>query len=185
MEENTNTPVLIVGLGNVGDRYAKTRHNIGFMVIEAMVTKFGASGWRTETKFKSDISEVTLGGKRVFFAKPQTMMNGSGQAIITLMNFYKITPSCIWVVSDDVDLEFGDIRLRAEGSSGGHQGLESVVGAIGTNFRRLRIGIGDNRAHNLASEDYVMQSFSEVELKQIPDIIENAIDRLEQDALSL
>lgn len=176
----TQTPVLIVGLGNVGDRYAKTRHNVGFMVIEALATKLGAIEWRNESKFKSELTEVNKDGTRIFLAKPQTMMNGSGQAVIALMNFYKISPDRVWVISDDVDLDFGSLRVRAEGSSGGQQGLASIIEAIGTGFNRLRFGIGDNRVHNLPSEDYVMQSFNKEETEQLPKLIDQAVEQLSQ-----
>lgn len=172
---------LIVGLGNFGDKYEKTRHNVGFLVLDKIqATRYNDQNimpFRLENQFKAEITQTGgIGENRVIFAKPNTYMNNSGEAVSKLMNYYKIGTDDILVISDDVDLEIGDIRVRLEGSSGGHKGLESIIQQIGDNrFVRIRVGIGSNREKGIRAEDYVLQNFSADENK----IIKHAIDKTE------
>ena len=142
----SNTPseppeYIIVGLGNPGDKYATTRHNAGFMFIDWMSNKSGVSVNRS--KFKSLCGEATVSGKRVILMKPQTMMNASGEAVIEACNFYKIPPEKVIVISDDVTLDVGRLRVRGKGSHGGHNGLKDIIRLLGTDmFPRLRLGVG-------------------------------------------
>ena len=143
---------LIVGLGNPGKKFQDTRHNVGFMVIDEL------------EKMKDKISND------VILFKPQTFMNRSGEAILQKKNYYKIEPQNIWVISDDINLRLGEIRVRMQGSSGGHKGLESIIQNLKTEkFPRFRIGIGENE--NVPSEEYVLQKFSTKERKVIADAI--------------
>ncbi|HCX27862.1 MAG TPA: aminoacyl-tRNA hydrolase [Candidatus Portnoybacteria bacterium] len=134
---------LIVGLGNPGPKYLNTRHNFGFMALNYFQDAHDVfSSWETKEKFQSLVSEGQLGDEKIILAKPQTMMNLSGEAIQTLASFYQIPPEDIWVVHDDLDLPLGMLRLSQNASSGGHQGINSTIAKLGTkNFIRVRLGI--------------------------------------------
>ena len=158
---------LVAGLGNPGPEYAATRHNIGFMVVDQLAAQFG-SIWEKSSKWDALIAK--LGS--VFLAKPMTYMNRSGYAVLELVQFYKIQPSEILVVLDDIALPLGRLRLRASGGSGGHNGLESIILQFGTeDIPRLRIGIGE--APQSGSVDYVLSRFVEEEKP----VVRSAIDR--------
>jgi PTH1 family peptidyl-tRNA hydrolase len=132
---------LIVGLGNPGSRYAATRHNMGWRVAEALAVRMGADSWRE--KLDAAVAETLWHGRKVILARPLTFMNLSGLAVRQLADFWKVETRDILVVSDDLALEAGRIRLRPRGSDGGHNGLESVIAHLGTEeFARLRVGIG-------------------------------------------
>ena len=186
---------LIVGLGNIGKRYERTRHNIGFMVVDelakklqtASIAEYNASGigrvaaptdvaeWKTEAKLKADIAKITLGYDKIILAKPSTMMNGSGAAIQRIMQFYKIAPADVWVIFDDLDMPFGKLRLRTNGTSGsGHQGVNSTIANIGSNFVRVKVGISMNDRTREPSEVYVLRSFDTHEHPHLPKIVMNA-----------
>ena len=186
---------LIVGLGNIGKRYERTRHNIGFMVVDelakklqtASIAEYNASGigrvaaptdvaeWKTEAKLKADITKITLGYDKIILAKPSTMMNGSGAAIQRIMQFYKIAPADVWVIFDDLDMPFGKLRLRTNGTSGsGHQGVNSTIANIGSNFVRVKVGISMNDRTREPSEVYVLRSFDTHEHPHLPKIVMNA-----------
>ena len=133
---------LIVGLGNPGAEYAKTRHNAGFSLVEKLAARWKAD-WPNERKFNARVARAERNGVRVLLCQPQTFMNVSGEAVGAVMNFYQLPPHRLLVAVDDADLPLGEIRLRAGGSSGGHHGLESVEQHLATReFARLRLGIG-------------------------------------------
>ena len=133
---------LIVGLGNPGAEYAKTRHNAGFLLVEKLAAKW-KSDWSNERKFKARIAKSERSGKRALLCEPQTFMNLSGETVGALINFYQLPLKQVLVAVDDADLPLGEIRLRASGSSGGHHGLESIEQHVASReFARLRIGIG-------------------------------------------
>jgi PTH1 family peptidyl-tRNA hydrolase len=133
---------LIVGLGNPGAEYARTRHNAGFMLVERLAAQWKA-GWANERKFNARIAKTSAGGKRIVVCEPQTYMNLSGESVGAVTEFYQVPVAQLVVVVDDADLPLGEIRLRPGGSSGGHHGLESIEQHLGTReFARLRIGIG-------------------------------------------
>jgi len=135
---------LIVGLGNPGTKYAHTRHNVGFDVLEALSRKLGVSISRE--KEQALIGECFVGGQKVILALPQTFMNLSGESVMRLVNWYKIEPENLLVVYDDIDLPQGHIRIRKNGSAGTHNGMRSIVGLLGyENFPRLRVGVGQKR----------------------------------------
>lgn len=132
--------VLLVGLGNPGPKYDATRHNIGFALADAMARAAGADEWKA--KGKSLLCKAPFAGSSLLFAKPQTFMNLSGEAVQALMTFYKILPADVVVVTDDVTLPLGSIRVRASGGHGGHNGLRDIIARIGEGFPRIRIGVG-------------------------------------------
>lgn len=177
---------LIVGLGNPGSQYARTRHNIGFMIIDELASSHSSS-WKLDKKMQAEVSEFTLNGEKVILAKPQTFMNLSGESIQKIMQFYKIIPSDVWVVFDDVDVPFGKLKLRQEGSAGGHNGVKSTIANIGQDFIRVRIGISLNDRTVEPSEVYVLKPFSAMEQKDLPYLISTSlawiIDALKEDEI--
>jgi PTH1 family peptidyl-tRNA hydrolase len=133
---------LIVGLGNPGREYARTRHNVGFVVAEKLAERWRAS-WKFEKKFQARLARAEQEGRRVLLCEPQTFMNASGAAVRSVAAFYDVSPTRVLVVVDDADLPLGQLRLRPSGSSGGHHGLESIEQQLGTReYPRLRVGIG-------------------------------------------
>lgn len=154
--------ILIVGLGNPGKEYATTRHNLGFMVLDALAAKLSVD-FKSSSKWSAEIVQ-TSGGNKAILAKPTTFMNNSGLAVSKLAQFYQISPADIWVVSDDLDLPFGTIRVRQGGNSGGHNGLNSIIEQLGSNeFCRLRVGIcrPDTPGTKPDSAIFVLQPFDE------------------------
>ncbi len=133
---------LIVGLGNPGAKYARTRHNAGFMLVERLAETWGAA-WTMEKKFQSSVARVERHGLVVWLCRPQTFMNLSGEAVAAVAAYYRVPPGQLVVAVDDADLPLGQVRLRPSGSSGGHHGLESIEQHLGTReFARQRLGIG-------------------------------------------
>ena len=152
---------LIVGLGNPGKQYENTRHNIGFMILDSFVT-----GFSLEKKFQAYIKKETIHGIDVLFVKPTTYMNLSGIAVRKIVDYYKINIQDILVVQDDLDLPFGTHRCRINSSSGGHNGIKSIIDSLGTkDFARLKIGIAHDKS--IDTEDYVLGSFSKKELQTL------------------
>ena len=175
---------LIVGLGNPGRAYANTRHNVGFMVVDRLGERWRAA-WKAEKKFQSRMARVDQDARRCLLCEPQTYMNLSGEAVGAVMNFYRLTPERLLVVVDDADLPFGEIRMRAEGSSGGHHGLESIEAHLGTRqYPRLRIGIGREAlasGQNAAREisGYVLGAFRAAEAELLGKVLTRARDQIE------
>ena len=165
---------LIVGLGNPGKKYIKTRHNLGFMVVDKFVDSIGIN-LENQKKLKCEIAVTMMDGETLIIAKPSTSMNLSGAAVQKIKQFYKIENKDIWVVSDDLDLEFGTIRTRVGGSSGGHNGLKDIIENIGEDFVRIRVGIKNNILSKLLAEDFVLKPFSKAESEKLPSIISNTI----------
>lgn len=162
---------LIVGLGNPGTRYARNRHNVGFMALSHLARAEGTEFNRK--RFNAELAEVTLGGERVLLVKPQTYMNLSGSAVGKLAGFYRIGRGDVMVVYDDLDLPFGKIRLRANGSDGGHHGMLSIINMLGGNdIPRLRIGIG--RPDPKQDVGHVLGNFSGEENSVLDDVLERA-----------
>ena len=162
---------LIAGLGNPGAEYDHTRHNVGFMVLDALADRFGTTIRRK--KFNALVEEV-MAGDKLLLMKPQQYMNRSGQAIATAAGFYKIAPTDVLVVTDDLALEVGRLRLRAKGSPGGHNGLKDIQAHLGTDaYPRLRIGIGDSGPRDAA--DYVLSRFSSDEREAIDKAVQTAV----------
>jgi len=172
----------IVGLGNPGRRYAGNRHNAGFMAVDRFAGRHGISV--TKEKFKSLYGEGIVNGVKVAVLKPQTYMNLSGEAIRAFLDFTKSSPEEGIVVYDDLDLPLGRIRLRQQGSAGGHNGMKSVIAHLGTEkFNRIRIGIDRPPAH-LDVIDYVLGDFSKAEQDTLSGVLERVADAL-TDALAM
>ena len=165
----------IVGLGNPGNQYAGTRHNIGFMVVDRLAAEYDAAP--PKSRFKSLVTEVTIGAEKVVLLKPQTYMNLSGDAVRLMGSWYKLYADEILVVLDELDLPFGTLRLRERGSAGQAHAVDrlaSVIQQLGTSeFPRLRVGIGRGRSQAIAR---VLSKFSEDEVRELPGVIEQASD---------
>jgi PTH1 family peptidyl-tRNA hydrolase len=169
---------LIVGLGNPGAEYARTRHNAGFLLAERLAGRWHVN-WAYEKKFNARVARVERGGRRVLLCEPQTYMNSSGEAVGPLIAFYRIPPGRLLVAVDDADLPLGEIRLRAGGSSGGHHGLESIERHLGTrDFARQRIGIG-RTADAREITGYVLGRFSPAEAAVMDKVLMVAADQVE------
>lgn len=171
---------LIVGLGNPGDKYARTRHNAGFLVVDELAARWGAS-WVGEKRFLAQTARTEFGGRRFLLAKPQTFMNASGEAVARLMQFYRAPVAGLLVVVDDADLALGAIRMRPEGRPGGHHGLESVTAHLGgeSQFARQRIGIGRNRPEQREIVGHVLGQFGDDEWQLMQKAIVRAGDQIQ------
>lgn len=157
---------IIAGLGNVGPEYVKTRHNIGFMAIDYIADKLGIRIDRL--KFNAYVGEGTLGGKRILFMKPTTLMNRSGIAIGEAAAFYKIPPENVLVLCDEISFEPGLFRIRRKGSAGGHNGLKSIIASLGSeNFPRIKIGVGQKPSPEYDLAAWVLGKFSESALSDV------------------
>jgi PTH1 family peptidyl-tRNA hydrolase len=152
---------LVAGLGNPGARYARNRHNIGFMAVEAIARRHGAAGFRN--RFKGELAEVSIGGERVLLLKPQTFMNASGESLGEAARFFKLLLSDIIVIHDEIDLRPGKVRVKQGGGSAGHNGLRSIDDLLGPDYWRVRIGVGHPGVKELV-QPYVLQNFSGEEL---------------------
>jgi peptidyl-tRNA hydrolase, PTH1 family len=165
---------LIVGLGNPGEKYESTRHNVGFMVVDHLLKDLepvSKSNWDRQEKLKSDIYVFEYDPRgsepeKVILAKPLTYMNNSGMAVSLIANFYKVNPEDIWIVNDELDLPFGSMKIRFGGASAGHHGVDSIIESLGTDkFWRFRMGIGMARDHSemakhqVNGQEYVLKNF--------------------------
>ena len=165
-----NKPILIVGLGNPGAEYAVTRHNVGFMAVDAIV---GAGAlWKREKNALTTRTDVA--GRAAILAKPQTFMNDSGHAVLALMTFYKIPLENLIVIHDDMDLPNGKLREKTGGGSAGHNGIKSIDAAVGNEYRRIRIGVGHPRdfENPMDPADWVLGKFSPAQLGEIKTAID-------------
>ena len=171
-------PLLVVGLGNPGPQYAKTRHNIGFMVADLLAARMGET-FKVHKRSGAEIATGRLAHRPVVLAKPRTYMNESGRQVGPLAKFYSVAAEDVIVVHDELDIEFGQIRLKQGGGEGGHNGLRSLVNALGTkNFHRVRIGIGRPPGRKDPAA-FVLENFSAAERAQVPTICEMAADATE------
>lgn len=175
---------LLVGLGNPGDRYSGTRHNVGFMALEALARR-NSSPFRSMTKLQGKVAEIGLGPSRLRLLMPQTFMNESGRSIRAALNWFQLDVDQVLVVVDDMDLPLGRLRLRAKGGAGGHNGLRSTIQHLGTDaFARLRIGIGapgctaeERRARTVS---HVLGRFSQAEQPLLDQVIEAVVQGVDQ-----
>jgi PTH1 family peptidyl-tRNA hydrolase len=177
--------ILIIGLGNPGEKYEKTRHNLGFVVLDGLLqdlTKVEKTTWKMDKKFNSLMARIN----DLILVKPQTMMNASGFSVSKLASFYKIKPENIWIVHDDVDLPLGKIKIRMGGGTAGHHGVESVIDKLGTDqFVRFRLGIGHPQKKGKleirgerAVDDYVLKEFDVNEASEVKKMIKKAIQAI-------
>lgn len=169
---------LIVGLGNPGKEYEKTRHNFGFIAVDEIRNALKASSWKFVKKYNALFSEVNINGEKVTLMKPQTFMNLSGKAIGSYSKFYKIDSVNVCVLHDDKDLKLGKIRIRKTGSSGGHNGIQSIIDRLGTkDFWRFRLGIDGENLKN--TTEYVLGVFRKKEKQIVEEILKKIIDEME------
>jgi peptidyl-tRNA hydrolase, PTH1 family len=152
---------LVVGLGNPGLRYARNRHNVGFMAVDAIARRHGFAGFRS--RFKGELAEGSIGGERRLLLKPQTFMNESGESVAEAARFFKILPSEIVVIHDEIDLRPGKLRVKCGGGTAGHKGLRSIDALLGPDFWRVRIGVGHPGVKGLVLP-YVLQNFPSEEV---------------------
>lgn len=170
-----STNYLVVGLGNVGFEYERTRHNIGFMVLDKLAS---LNNLTFETDRLAQTSLLKHKGKNIYLIKPTTFMNLSGRSLAFWMHYYKIPQENIFVICDDLHLNFGSIRIRAKGSSGGQNGLNNINEVLQSeNYARMRMGIGNNFAKGRQSE-YVLGAFDSEQVKLLPDILGKATDAI-------
>lgn len=163
--------ILIVGLGNPGNEYAGTRHNIGYDAVESLVTSHSEfDAWITKKDLKCQQSSATIGGTKVIVIKPTTFMNLSGEAVQAVQNFYKINSSNTVVVADELDIPFGQIKTKVGGGSAGHNGIKSIVQHCGENFGRIRVGINNEHRTKNDEKDFVLKKFSSDEQSNLSDI---------------
>jgi PTH1 family peptidyl-tRNA hydrolase len=169
---------LIVGLGNPGAEYARTRHNAGFMLVERVAGRWQAQ-WRLERKFQARLALARRGGRLGLLCEPQTFMNASGLAVAAVRDYYQVALGRVLVLVDDADLPLGELRLRARGSSGGHHGLASVEQHLGSRgYARLRLGIGRRAQDGREITDYVLSRFSAQEAVLFEKVLDRAADQV-------
>jgi PTH1 family peptidyl-tRNA hydrolase len=171
-------PVLIVGLGNPGPAYAKTRHNLGVMVADLLAGKDGST-FKQHKRSGAEATTIRLGGRAVNLAKPRTYMNTSGPQVAALAKFFSVPPGNVIVLHDELDVDFGVVRLKLGGGEGGHNGLRSVSQSLGTkDFQRVRIGIGRPPGRKDPAA-FVLENFTRAEAEQVPLLCEHAADATE------
>lgn len=171
-------PQLVVGLGNPGPVYAKTRHNLGFMVADLLAARAGAS-FKAHKKSGAEVATGRLAGRPIILGKPRSYMNESGRQVAALAKFYSVAPAGLVVIHDDLDIDFGRIRLKFGGGVAGHNGLRSVASALNTNdFHRVRVGIGRPPGRKEPAA-FVLENFTAAERPELPVIREQAADATE------
>lgn len=167
---------LIVGLGNPGEKYERTRHNIGFMILEKIAAKHAKRGvvFRLEPMYESKFAEMGKLDDRIKLVEPQTFMNESGRAVGKIKNYWKVDSEDIWIIHDDVDLEFGKVRTSLGGSSAGHKGIQSIIENIGEEFWRIRVGVG--KSEKIPTDVWVLKNFNADEKEKLDKIIDEVAD---------
>ncbi len=176
---------IIIGLGNPGQEYADTRHNIGFEIIDKIKADFDFSDFEFNKKFNAEIAKGTIDSQEVLLAKPQTFMNLSGEAVQAILAFYKLTPTDIIVVQDELDLALGKYKVATDSSSAGHNGVQNIIDKLGTQkFTRVRIGIGEEREGapvcRLGAHDFVLGKFKDEEKEKLESISSEIISEIKK-----
>lgn len=170
---------LIAGLGNPGKKYELTRHNFGFLVVDALATKYDGK-FNFSKRFNGEICEIFINGEKIILLKPQTFMNNSGVSVREVVAFFDVSTDRVWVIYDDVDVDLGTIRVRTEGTSGGHKGLQSIIDNLGTkNISRFRMGIRSDFCDELSTEDVVLKRFRPEEIEKVEEAIKKAVSQIE------
>ncbi|MCK5490348.1 MAG: aminoacyl-tRNA hydrolase [Candidatus Pacebacteria bacterium] len=171
---------LIIGLGNPGNEYKKTRHNVGFLSVDKIISSFNLSPVLMQTKFNAEISIGIIAEKKVILAKPQTFMNLSGQTVREISDYYKIEPKNIIIIQDDLDIPVGKYKISKNRNSGGHKGIQSIIDHLGTkNFQRVRIGIAVENQKS-PTEKFVLENFGNEEMEMINEIIEKVVNEISE-----
>lgn len=184
---------IIVGLGNIGEKYLKTRHNCGFLVLDELVKHLEEEGlkvdWKEDVKLKAITAKFKYKNETLLLAKPTTLMNLSGEAVSRILSFYKESLENLIVIYDDIDLPLGKIRIREKGSAGTHNGMKSVIQELGTeDFKRIRIGIesrGELAPKEQDLHSYVLNNFNKEEYPLISKAIKEAVSELKKDNFNL
>ncbi len=173
---------LIVGLGNIGREYEKTRHNFGFLAVEELARQFRFTEWRDEKKFFGSICTGQIENEKVMLLKPNTLMNLSGKAVGAIAHFYKISTNDVWIWHDDVDLDFEKVRIKLRGGSGGHNGIKSITSSLGSpEYARLKFGLKSEMLSKMPTSNFVLGKFSKEEMEKMPIIIKDGVNKfLEQ-----
>lgn len=179
---------LIIGLGNPEKKYIRTRHNIGFEFLDKLKKEWDFPDFEFNKKFNAEISEGSFSivipseveeSNKIILVKPQTFMNLSGEAVRSILDFYKLSPDDILVIHDDKDIALGEYRLATDSSSAGHNGVQNIINLLGTQkFKRIRIGVGTET--NLPPEDFVLQKFSDEELEIIKNVLDNVLEEVKK-----
>ncbi len=174
------TTLLIVGLGNIGKEFEESRHNIGFSVLDHFASKQDFPNWINKKDLKSISTSATIGSARVILAKPTTLMNKSGEAVQLLRHYYKVDVAKTLIVHDELDISFGQIRLRSGGGSAGNNGLKSVIEHGGEDTLRMRVGIGPKKPSQIDSADFVLSKFAKNEQKNFPQLFQESTSILSE-----
>ena len=170
---------IVVGLGNPGAQYLHTRHNAGFLAIDYICNKYNARV--NKSAHKGLVGEATIGGKRVLLVKPQTFMNLSGECVRAVLDFYKISPDNLIIIYDDISLDVGRLRVRRDGSAGGHNGIKSILEHLGTKtFPRIKIGVGQKPHPDYDLASWVLSEFKDDELKALESTFPTVCEGLEK-----
>ncbi|MCL4365641.1 aminoacyl-tRNA hydrolase [Patescibacteria group bacterium] len=178
---------LLIGLGNPGEKYVDTRHNLGFMIVDELAEKMDNGQWTMDKKFKSEIFNCQLSTINCMIVKPQTYMNNSGMAVKLLADYYKIPAEDIIVVYDELDLPLGKIKVRIGGSAAGHHGVESIMDVLKTDkFIRVRLGVGNLKTQSaerkgsaVNAEKFVLEPFTHSEKPQVKHLLKQAVKAVE------
>ncbi|MBU2579602.1 aminoacyl-tRNA hydrolase [Patescibacteria group bacterium] len=167
---------LIVGLGNPGIQYEKTRHNFGWRAVDVLAREMEASSWKIDLRFNAFVAECFLNGEKIIFAKPQTFMNNSGIAVKSIADYYKILTEEILIIHDEIDLPLGEAKIQKNRGAAGHNGIKSVIEKLKSkDFIRMRLGIKSDEQKNLKTEEFVLQNFTDKEEKIVQKTIKKAI----------
>ncbi len=170
---------IIVGLGNFPEKYANTRHNFGFLALDALAKKYGFTDFKLEPKFKAQLSYGEIKGEKTILCKPQTLMNLSGDAVGPLMKFYKVPVSKLVVLTDDLDQDFGASRIRVKGSDGGQRGLRHITKVLGSaEFLRLKFGIRNEFRDRYDAAEFVLGKFTAEEQSRLKTVIAEGLEKL-------
>lgn len=172
---------LIVGLGNPGEKYEGTRHNLGFAVVDAFAARHEFAGWNASEKTKGEICRGAIGKEKIILLKPATFMNLSGQSVAAALSFFKIKPADLIIAHDEMAFPLGTVRLGKNRSSGGHNGVASVIEAVGTAaFTRVRIGISPRNGEPVTLDSYVLKRFPKTEIKTAEQAVIKAAEALDK-----
>lgn len=178
VEQETDIMQIVAGLGNPGSKYENTRHNAGWQAIDYLADKYGVTVDRLN--FSAMTNTVMIGGEKCLLMKPTTFMNNSGEAVGAAARFFKVPPEKVIILSDDINLEPGKLRIRRKGSAGGHNGLKSIIAHLGSDqFPRIRIGVGERANENMDLADFVLATFSKEDQKKMKEAYEQAADAVE------
>ncbi len=170
---------LLVGLGNYPDEYTENRHNVGFLFLDFLVKKFDLEPFKSEKKFFGQVSTGIIQNEKVILIKPETYMNLSGKAVAAITNFYKLSLEDMVLFYDDIDLDFGIIRLREKGRSGGHKGVQSLIENLGSqDIIRIKFGIANEDRERIPTEKFVLQNFRTTEKEALPKLFADASEKL-------